>query len=142
MSQPKTGAPGWWRRRKGAALLPAAVRLDKASGGALTRALKFSRFTGKAGQFLEVLAPSGLKASRILLVGLGKPESLDEKGLETVGRPDRGPAVRGWVKLRPIIEIDVPKGSKVKKGEAGGASGLRRPSEKLCFRQVSHPQSG
>ena len=54
-----------------AALLPAAVRLDKASGGALTRALKFSRFTGKAGQFLEVLAPSGLKASRLLLEGLG-----------------------------------------------------------------------
>ena len=68
-----------------AALLPAAVRLDKASGGALTRALKFSRFTGKTGQFLEVLAPAGLKASRLLLVGVGKPESLDEKGLETLG---------------------------------------------------------
>src|ERR1700678_2051878 len=68
-----------------AALLPAAVQLDKASGGALTRAIKFSRFTGKSGQFLEVLAPSDLKASRVLLVGLGKPEALDEKGLETLG---------------------------------------------------------
>src|ERR1700751_2048208 len=67
------------------ALLPAAVRLDKASGGALARAMKFSRFTGKSGQFLEVLAPSGIKASRLILVGLGKAESLDEKALETLG---------------------------------------------------------
>jgi leucyl aminopeptidase len=44
---------------EGGTLLPAAVGADKASGGALTRALKFSRFTGKSGQMLEVLAPSG-----------------------------------------------------------------------------------
>jgi len=42
-----------------AALLPAAARLDKASGGALSRALKFSRFAGKTGQMVEVLAPAG-----------------------------------------------------------------------------------
>jgi leucyl aminopeptidase len=70
---------------EGGALLPAAVRLDKASGSALTRAQKFSRFTGKAGQMLEVLAPAGVTASRLILVGLGKAESLDEKGLETLG---------------------------------------------------------
>ena len=55
---------------EGGALLPAAVAADKASGGALTRALKFSRFTGKTGQMLEVLAPAGMKVSRLLLVGL------------------------------------------------------------------------
>src|ERR1700712_505579 len=44
---------------EGSALLPAAVRADKASGGAVTRALKFSRFSGKAGQMMEVLAPAG-----------------------------------------------------------------------------------
>ena len=33
----------------GGALLPAALAADKASGGALTRALKSSSFTGKAG---------------------------------------------------------------------------------------------
>ena len=53
---------------------------DKASGGALTRALKVSRFTGKSGQVLEVLAPAGIKASRILLVGLGKPDDCDGTG--------------------------------------------------------------
>jgi len=99
-----------------AALLPAAVRLDKASGGALTRALKFSRFTGKAGQFLEVLAPSGVKASRLLLVGLGKPESLDEKGLETLGAQIVGRLFAAG-ETAANLEIEVPKGSKVKKGE-------------------------
>ncbi len=99
-----------------AALLPAAVRLDKASGGALTRALKFSRFTGKAGQFLEVLAPSGVKASRLLLVGLGKPESLDEKGLETLGAQIVGRLFAAG-ETAANLEIEAPKGSKVKKGE-------------------------
>ena len=72
---------------EGSALQGAAARADKASGGALSRGLKVSRFTGKAGQFLEVLAPAGLTASRILLVGLGKPETVDEKSLETIGAP-------------------------------------------------------
>jgi leucyl aminopeptidase len=101
---------------EGGALLPAAARLDKASGGALTRALKFSRFTGKAGQMLEVLAPAGLRASRLLLVGLGKADSVDEKGLETLGAQIVGRLYTAG-EHAASIEIDVPKGSKVKKSE-------------------------
>jgi len=100
----------------GGALLPAAVAADKASGGALTRALKFSRFTGKAGQMLEVLAPAGMRASRLLLVGLGKADSVDEKGLETLGAQIVG-RLNTAAETAASIEIDVPKGSKVKKGE-------------------------
>ena len=101
---------------EGSALLPGAVRLDKASGGALTRGLKFSRFTGKPGQMLEVLAPSGIKASRLLLVGLGKAEALDEKSLETLGAQIVGRLYTAG-ESAANIEIDVPKGSKVKKAE-------------------------
>jgi leucyl aminopeptidase len=106
---------------EGGALLPAAVRMDKASGGALTRALKFSRFTGKPGQMLEVLAPSGIKVSRILLVGLGKAEALDEKGLETLGAQIVGRLYAAG-ESAASLEIDVPPtsgkgGSKVKKAE-------------------------
>ncbi len=106
---------------EGGALLPSAVRLDKASGGALTRALKYSRFTGKTGQMLEVLAPAGVKASRLLLVGLGKAESLDEKGLETLGAQIVGRLyTSGEIAAR--FEIDPPPtskkgGGKVKKSE-------------------------
>ena len=100
----------------GAALLPGAVRADKASGGAIARALKISRFAGKSGQFMEVLAPAGVKASRILLVGLGKPEAVDETALETLGAQI---AARLFLsgETTASIEIDVPKGSKVKKAE-------------------------
>jgi len=99
-----------------AALLPAAARLDKASGGALSRALKFSRFAGKTGQMVEVLAPAGLAVSRILLIGLGKAESLDEKGLEILGAQIAG-RLYGAGEVQAALEIDVPKGAKVKKAE-------------------------
>lgn len=102
---------------EGAALLPAAVRADKACGGALSRALKVSRFTGKPGQMLEVLAPAGIAASRLLLVGIGKPESVDEKGLETLGAQIVARLYAGG-ETSASLEIEVPKGAKVKKAEA------------------------
>ncbi|HET7086403.1 MAG TPA: leucyl aminopeptidase [Rhizomicrobium sp.] len=101
---------------EGAALLPSAVRLDKASGGALGRALKVSRFTGKAGQMLEVLAPAGLKASRLLLVGLGKTESLDGKSLESLGAQIVG-RLHAAGETAASLEIDLPKHAKLKKAE-------------------------
>ena len=69
---------------EGRVLSPAAVKADKASAGALGRALKSSRFTGKSGEFLEILSPEGLTVSRLLLVGLGKPGELREKSLEVI----------------------------------------------------------
>jgi leucyl aminopeptidase len=101
---------------EGGQLLPAANRADKACGGALSRALKFSSFTGKAGQFLELAAPAGLKASRILLAGLGKPDSVDEKGLETLGAQIVA-RLYACGETAASIELDVPKGSKIKKAE-------------------------
>ena len=101
---------------EGGQLLAAANRADKACGGALSRALKFSSFTGKAGQFLELVAPAGLKASRILLVGLGKPDGVDEKGLETLGAQIVAQLYASG-ESTASIELDVPKGSKVKKEE-------------------------
>src|SRR5476649_2445925 len=98
---------------EGGAFLASAVRLDKAAGGALTRALKFSRFTGKSGQMLEVLAPAGMRASRLLLVGLGNADSVDEKGLDTLAAQIVGRLYTAGERAASI-EIDVPKGSKVK----------------------------
>lgn len=101
---------------EGAALLPAAARADKACGGGLSRALKFSSFAGKAGQFLDLVAPAGLSASRILVVGLGKPDEVDEKGLETLGAQIVA-RLHAAGETRAALELDVPKASKVKKAE-------------------------
>ncbi|MFQ6017013.1 MAG: leucyl aminopeptidase [Kiloniellaceae bacterium] len=70
---------------EGGKLSPTAVKLDKTTGGALTRAIKASRFKGKKDQLLEVLAPPNLSNSRILLVGLGKPGELEDADLENLG---------------------------------------------------------
>jgi len=66
----------------GAALPPntALARLvyeGAALEGALAQAAAASRFTGAKGQTLDVLAPSGLDAARLVLVGLGKKEGPD-----------------------------------------------------------------
>ncbi len=69
----------------GGKLSPTAAKLDKATGGALRRAIKNSRFKGKKGQFLEIVAPAGLTNGRILLAGLGKPGDLKGVDLENLG---------------------------------------------------------
>ena len=102
---------------EGRALSQAAVKADKASAGALTRALKFSRFTGKSGEMLEVLAPGGLAVSRLILVGLGKPDALDGKGLEVIGAQIVA-RLESAGETSAIFEIEVPKGAKIKSGEA------------------------
>jgi leucyl aminopeptidase len=101
---------------EGRQLLPSATVADKASGGALTRALKVSRFTGKPGQMLEVVAPTGIAASRLLLVGLGKVDRIDEKGLETLAAQIVGRLYADG-ETQATLQIDVPKGIKVKKAE-------------------------
>lgn len=101
---------------EGGALLPAAHAADKASGGALTRALKFARFKGAPGQMVEVLAPAGLAVSRLLLVGLGKPEMLDEKGVETIGAQIVARLLSAG-ESSASLQMDVPKGCKIRKAE-------------------------
>src|SRR5665213_1182140 len=70
---------------EGGAFTGPADAANKASGGALKRALGVSKFTGKAGQVLEVLAPAGMKASRVLLAGLGKAGAFNARAAEKLG---------------------------------------------------------
>ncbi|WP_374374649.1 leucyl aminopeptidase [Dongia sp.] len=53
-----------------------AAALDRACGGAITRALGSPRFKAKKGEILDLIAPTGLKARRIVLLGLGSPKEL------------------------------------------------------------------
>jgi leucyl aminopeptidase len=67
-------------------LTDSARQLDTATGGALSRAIQAAtRFNGDKRQILELLAPAGVDNSRVLLVGLGKPEELDAGDLEAIG---------------------------------------------------------
>ncbi|MEO1039485.1 MAG: leucyl aminopeptidase [Pseudomonadota bacterium] len=66
----------------GAKLSDAAAALDKASGGAVARAIKAARFEGKPGQIVELVAPSGVDADRILIFGLGEAKKVEGNGFE------------------------------------------------------------
>ncbi len=68
---------------EGCTLGPAAQALDEASGGALSRALKVSRFTGKKKQLLYVIAPEGMDADFIYLYGIGRTDK-DGEGMSAL----------------------------------------------------------
>lgn len=59
-----------------------AAELDKASGGALGRAMEKSRFTGAANSTLLVHAPSGVSADVVVLTGAGEAGALDDLTVE------------------------------------------------------------
>ncbi len=83
-SQPRSGAVVAFVL-DGGTLTATAAQLDKATGGAVTRAIKAGRFRGRKDQALHIPAPSGIGAQRVLLLGVGKPEELDALGAESLG---------------------------------------------------------
>ena len=59
-----------------------AAALDARSSGALTRAMKASRFKGGAASSLAVAVPSGIEADQVLLTGAGEAKSYNDLALE------------------------------------------------------------
>jgi len=55
----------------------AAADLDRATGGLLTRLVASGELTGKRFETVSLLAPPGLRAPQLLVVGLGKRDELD-----------------------------------------------------------------
>jgi leucyl aminopeptidase len=67
---------------EGAVLAPAAAALDAKSQGALQRAIGASRFSGAPGQVIELVAPAGLDAHRVLIIGVGAGDKVDALAVE------------------------------------------------------------
>lgn len=99
----------------GSVLTAAALKADHAAGGALSRGLKVSKFTGKPGQVLEVLAPAGLGVSRIVLAGMGKANEFDGTKAENLSAAING-RLGAAGETAVTYEIDAPKGSRLKPG--------------------------
>jgi leucyl aminopeptidase len=66
----------------GGKLTDAASAVDKATGGALSRAVATNRFRGQPGHSLELLVPASVKATRVILAGLGKAEDFNAASVE------------------------------------------------------------
>ena len=70
-----------------------------AAADLVARAAKSERFTGKSGSALDIVAPAGLKASRLIVLGTGKsPDKAEDK---TQGKP------QDFVKLGGSLGIRV-----------------------------------
>jgi leucyl aminopeptidase len=66
--------------------LPANLQeLDAAAGGGLAKALQVSAFKGKRKSIVEILAPHGLLAGRLLIAGVGDPKSLNGRDWMEIG---------------------------------------------------------
>ena len=61
---------------------PPATALDRSLGGLIGRAIAGSRFKGAMGQPLELIAPHGLDAARLVIVGAGKKAEFDDRVAE------------------------------------------------------------
>ncbi len=64
---------------------PRARRIDEASGGTISRAMKSQDFKGKFKSSVDIIAPAQLALERILVIGLGKPGELDLKQWANLG---------------------------------------------------------
>ena len=71
LAPPKTGTVvvGVHEKRK---LSASAKLVDGLANGTLRRAIRNSKFTGKSGEMLSVIAPAGLSVTRVILAGFGK----------------------------------------------------------------------
>jgi leucyl aminopeptidase len=57
---------------------------DEATGGAITRALEVADFKGGKGKSVTILAP-GAGLTRVVVIGLGKPAEVTDRGLNEAG---------------------------------------------------------
>jgi leucyl aminopeptidase len=90
--------------------------VDKQTGGSLTRAMKTGHFKGASGQLVEVLAPTGMKAERVLIVGVGKPSDLSPSALESAGGSVAAKLLRSGGKSVSFA-VDPISGSKLSAGD-------------------------
>ena len=101
---------------EGGELTDTAADADRATGGALKRALSLSRFKAQVGQNLELLAPAGVKASRIVLAGLGKRENFAATAAERVAATLMG-RLLGSGEQTLSFALDLPKKTKLTEPE-------------------------
>ena len=101
----------------GRTLLATGERVDKATKGALTRAMNASRFKGEKGQTLAVVAPGGVGANQVVLVGLGEADRFDDLAAQAFGGAVYK-AVAGTGDKSAVVAVDPVKGSKLSASDA------------------------
>ena len=71
---------------EGRKLTPSAAALDRNIGGRIRKAMAGGgRFAGAAGQTLDLVAPEGFAGRRVILIGLGKPGTVNALAAQDIG---------------------------------------------------------
>jgi leucyl aminopeptidase len=89
----------------------------------IVRAAETNRFKGKSGSMLDILAPEGIKAQRLVVVGAGKPSELKEKDFLKFGGIIAGKLNAGTEAVTIMAEL--PTGAMTSPQAAAIASGVR-----------------
>ncbi|MGH6719675.1 MAG: leucyl aminopeptidase [Alphaproteobacteria bacterium] len=105
------------------ALTPSAQRLDSLAGAALTRAMGSGRFTGAKDQMLDVAAPAGVGAARVVLAGLGKAAALGDQAMANWGGAIAARLNTAGAK-HAAIHVDAIAEAKSRPGEHAALTGM------------------
>ena len=76
--------------------------IDKATEGAIERAVKAADFKPKKGKLLDIVAPAGLANSRVVLIGAGPSKSFTALDAEALGGNAAGKVLGGRDKTATI----------------------------------------
>ena len=115
--------------KTGAILLPvfddgkptaAFTAVDKASGGAVARAMKAAAFDGKAGKALEIVSPGELPNAYVILLGAGAKKDFDALKAQDLGGSGAARALATKEKSA-VFALDGFTGGKI----SGGALAAR-----------------
>jgi leucyl aminopeptidase len=87
------------------------------------RAAETNQFKGKSGSTLDILAPEGLKASRLIVVGAGKLSDIKDNGFLKLGGAAAGKLRAGNDTVTVMAEL--PSGAMTPDQAAAVASGIR-----------------
>jgi leucyl aminopeptidase len=107
---------------KSGALGPFGADLDKKTKGAVKAAIKAVTFKGGVGQIIQLLAPKGISAERLILVGAGDPKALDALSAQKAGA-----AVAHFLTAKTKAFgfcVDLPKSAKIDVADAAASVGL------------------
>jgi leucyl aminopeptidase len=108
---------------EGGKKLPAAQAIDAKTGGALKRLLDAAKFEGKKDQVAVLMAPAGVKLSRVVAIGLGKADKIDAKGLESFGARAAMEAVNAK-EAEAFLAVDPIPGLKMDEAEMAACMAL------------------
>jgi leucyl aminopeptidase len=102
---------------------PATRKTLGAAAGLVKRAAETNQFKGKSGSALDILAPEGIKAARLIVMGVGKPKEIKDNDFLKLGGSVAGKLRAGNDAV--LIVAELPTGSIGPDQAAAIASGIR-----------------